>query len=423
LLYSVAWSVGDKRLAVVLGEFSGSAAYWIEALDADNGRWTTIVARQRDFITGIAWLSDREITYAKYEPAPRTDSNLWRVGIDPTTGLPSGAAHRLTQWTDFHIQDLSANMDGSRLCFLRYAKIAADVYVGALQAHGTRLASLRQLTSTEANNIPFAWTPDSRAVLLGSNRDGQSRVYKQDINKDTAELITSGPGDQVVPRVSPDGEWLLYLNYPHPGYPKTRVMKIPLAGGAAQEILAAYDIDGLDCCHTAGGACVLLEIRGKGSIFSLLDPINGRGSKILETTGAITGGPAMSPNGQHIAFVLPGTPQNRIRIINLHGTTEAEIPVPGARNLTTLDWSGDGTGFFSGDVQRTGARLLHVQRNGASEVLWTQRPYGLNMAVGGGTNPDGGPRRGNDERLYAQTGIWGIPSPNGRYLATFIKPT
>jgi hypothetical protein len=44
---------------------------------------------------------------------------------------------------------------------------------------------------------------------------------------------------------------------------------------------------------------------------------------------------------------------------------------------------------------------------------------GLNMAVGVGTNPNGGPRTGNDERLYAQTGIWGIPSPNGRYLATF----
>jgi Tol biopolymer transport system component len=62
--------------------------------------------------------------------------------------------------------------------------------VGDLQAHGTRLAALRRLTLEDAIDVPYAWTRDSKAVLFMSDRDGQFRVYKQDTDKDTADLIT-----------------------------------------------------------------------------------------------------------------------------------------------------------------------------------------------------------------------------------------
>jgi Tol biopolymer transport system component len=81
---------------------------------------------------------------------------------------------------------------------------------------------------------------------------------------------------------------------------------------------------------------------------------------------------------------------NRIRMIDLHGTPQGEITVAGAQNLEYLEWSADGTGFFVADLQPEGARLLYVERDGASQVLWTRR-HGSDL----------GP----------------IPSPNGRYLA------
>lgn len=49
--------------------------------------------------------------------------------------------------------------------------------------------------------------------------------------------------------------------------------------------------------------------------------------------------------------------------------------------------------FVSGGWQPEIERLLHVQRDGASQVLWSQSAAGF--------------------------GIWGIPSPDGRYIATF----
>jgi Tol biopolymer transport system component len=313
------------------------------------------------------------------------------MDVNLSTGLPSGAAQRRTHWTDFRIQDLRSSADGGRLCFTR-GNVESNVFVGDLQAHGNRLASPRQLTLEEAYDRPFDWTPDGRVLLLDSDRDGQRRIYKQDIDKDTADLITSGSGYQFGPRISPDGRWLLYSwNDEKPGRSKIRLMRMPLAGGSAAEILAGDDAFGLTCSHSAGGACILIELRGKTWVSSLLDPINGRGRKVLETT-MDAGTPAISPDGKHIAFLLPGTPKNRIRIVDLHGATESEIRVLGAEDLETLDWSADGTAFFSGEVHPSGARLLHVQLNGASQVLWTQP---------------------------ARTELWGIPSPNGRHLATF----
>lgn len=317
------------------------------------------------------------------------------VDVNPSTGLPAGAAQRRTQWTDFRIQDLSASADGSRLCLLRgvfWNSVRSNLYVGGLQAHGTRLASLRRLTLEDAENLPMAWMPDGKAVLLQSNRDGQTRIYKQDIDKDSAELVTSGPGNQIHARISPDGRWILYLFHDDtPGNPKARLIRIPLGGGAAQEILTADEIIGFSCSHTAGGTCVISEMRGKASIFSLLDPITGRGPKVLETI-AEAGNPTISPDGQHIAFVLPGAPSSRIRIVNLHGAPESEITVSGAKDLGSLDWPADGTGFFSVEMQQTTTRLLHVERSGAPQVLWT---------------------------LPFRQNFWAVPLPDGRYLATW----
>jgi eukaryotic-like serine/threonine-protein kinase len=395
----LAWSPRDKHLAVVFDKFAEPRprAYSIEALDPETGRWTTLVPSQREYITGVAWLSEHELVYTKYESAPRKDSNLWVVDVNPSTGLPTGAAKRRTQWTDFRIQDLSASADGSRLCILRGAfgnSIRSNVYIGDLQAHGTRLASLRRLTPEDAENLPRAWTADSKAVLLQSDRDGQTRIYKQDIDKESAELVTSGPGNQTRARVSPDSQWLLYFwDHENSGHSKTSLMRMPLAGGIAQEILSGDDAIVVSCSRIAGGACVLTERRGNLSIFSLLDCVKGRGPKVLETT-AEAGNAAISPDGQHIAFVLrlPGAPSNRIRVITLHGATESEITVLGAKDLGSLDWSADGTAFFSVDMQQTTARLLHVERSGASQVLWTL-PFRWNF--------------------------WAVPSPDGRYLATW----
>jgi Tol biopolymer transport system component len=164
--------------------------------------------------------------------------------IDTSSDLPSGLPQRRTQWTDFWIDSLSANNDGTRLCFLR-SSLQSDIYIGDLQAHGTRLVALRPVTAEEAYNRPISWTLDGRTILLDSDRDGGMsalRVYKQDTAKDAAELMTSGPGVQYGPHISPDGDWVVYVWIDDKsGKPEERLMRVPLSGGPAQEI---FPLDG-----------------------------------------------------------------------------------------------------------------------------------------------------------------------------------
>jgi hypothetical protein len=202
---------------------------------------------------------------------------------------------------------------------------------------------------------------------------------------------------------SPDRRWLLYWKW-LTGDPQPRLMRILLTGGGAeQEVLRTTDTNpNISCSHMPRGGCVLVERQGTATILSLVDPIKGRGPKLLEVAGEFTGSPTMSPDGRHTAFVLQGANigrdpmprerKNRIRMVDLHGAIENEITVPGAEYLMSLDWSADGTGFLSGDLTFTGTRLLHIQLDGASQVLWAQP---------------------------ARADMWGIPWPDGRYLATF----
>jgi eukaryotic-like serine/threonine-protein kinase len=389
-----AWSPQEKHLAVVFAVGQGSTP-WIEVLDPENGRWTTLVSPQHEYIFGAGWLSESELIYSKGEPAPRTDTNLCTVKLNLSTGLPSGVPQRRTEWSDFFIFALSLDAKASRLCFLKF-RAESDTYLGDIQARGRKLASLRQLTREEATSLPFAWTPDSRAVVLISDRDGPNRVYKQNIDGDTAELMTHAEGDDGSPRVSPDGQWLLYWHWPR-GVALPRLMKMPLAGGADEEVLIANDTaPNISCSQKPEGSCVLIERHGNTEIYSVVDPVKGRGRKIFDITGGSSVNPTMSPDGRHIAFVMAGAVSNRIRIVDLHGATESEIAVSGAENLWSLNWSTDRTGFFSANGTASGISLLHIEHNGASQILWAQ---------------PAGPQ------------LWGIPSPDGRHLATFRTRT
>lgn len=320
-------------------------------------------------INGEAWLSDDRVMFSMNESAPRIDSNLWLVDVNSRNGFSTGSPVRRTQWTDFLVNGLSASQDGSHLCFNK-GNIQSNIYVGELGTEGVSALQFRRLSGDQAISYPLDWTPDSRAIIEVSNRDGKYQTYKHLIHEDRPELIASPADHTTVARISPDGRWILNLSFDDTQEQhKRRVLRMPLDGGSSQEILTGDRIVGLTCADIAGAVCILNERAGDLLIVSVLDPIKGRGAKILEAP--VTGDATISPDGKHIAFVLPGKPQNQIRIANLRGVTEREITVTKAQDLEALDWAADGSSFFGGDMQSDGAHLLHVHPNGKSEILWT----------------------------------------------------
>jgi hypothetical protein len=371
---------------------SGSAR--IDAFQLDTGRRSALVPTQPLAIDGLAWLSSGRLVYSLAEggwPGLGPD-NLWFLNLNPATETPTGPPARRTRWADFQISQLSANADERKLYFLR-SRFQQNIWIGALNAKASRLSGLRRFTNGESIDWPWTWTGDSKAVVFTSDRAGSRQemgeIYKQSVDSESAEALTPRLGRCWVPRLSPDGNWLLYQQV---GYnsTKTQVMRIPIAGGEPQQMLVSEGFLGVTCSRAPGGECAMVETDGKKTTVSLFDPIKGRGARLFRDNGALFA--AISPDGKHFAYLVPEKPQKHIRITDLHGVTEAVLTVQGAEDLQFLDWSADSSGFFTSDMHRNETRLLHAERSGTSHILW---------------------------RMPGLVSIWGVPSPDGRYLATY----
>ncbi len=69
-----------------------------------------------------------------------------------------------------------------------------DVYLAEFFAKGPRLGTPRRLTLDDADDLPFDWTPDDKAVLFISNRTGTSNIFnifRQRIDETSAEMVVS----------------------------------------------------------------------------------------------------------------------------------------------------------------------------------------------------------------------------------------
>ena len=406
-LYTVHWSPDGQRLAYTRVQ---RLAYTrvqrtperyrtsIETCDLKGANRTLVVSDPDLWVVDFYWLPDGRIVYSRRDSQESNDDNLWQIGIDSHSGAPAGKPKRITQWAGSYLWGLSASADGKRLV-LQKTTSQAQVYLGELAAGGTRVNPPRRLTNEETYDYPSAWTPDSKAVLFVSNRNGTQGIFKQGISEDTAQPVVTGPQDIGLPRLSPDGAWILYEELPKttvgPSTP-VRVMRIPMSGGVPQFVLEERNSWGPECAIAPASLCVIVEESQDGKQFTVtaFDPLKGRG-KVLRTVekdpAVIFSGWGPSPDGAALAIARGGEAEIRIRLLSLSGGSDREITVKGWPNITGLNWSPDGKGLYCGSGSAQDRTLLYVDLEGNARVLW---------------------------RYKAAAGkIWGIPSPDGRYLA------
>ncbi len=350
---------------------------------------------------GFWWAPDGRLVYSLAEPSPnQNDSNLWGIPVD-ASGKPQGAPAKLTNWVGFSFATPAGTADGKKLAFLRMS-YESDAYVGELQAGGNKMGPPRRLTLDERNDWPTAWSADSKAVVFWSDRNGRNQIFKQDVTQENAETIAAGPEDDWLPRVSPDGAWVLFEASPAlgtmtgiPAASKAHVMRAPIGGGAAQPLTEiAPNASNISCAHQPSQPCVMDEPSPdmKQLIFCSLDPVKGKGQTLL-TLEVTPGGLynwMLSPDGTLIALMEFNPLEGRIRLLSLQGKPERDIEVKGWAGLNSVDWAADSRSLFVSSQAPTSATLLHVDLDGHATPLWEQR---------------------------GAWKTWAIAAPNGRYLA------
>ena len=340
------------------------------------------------------WGPGGRLIYSRTEPQPNEkDSNLWEVRIDPRTAKRSGEPRRLTNWADFSFQDLTGSSDGRRLSALKQS-VQSDVYVGILEHNGEVLKSVRRLTLDEHDDLPFQWTPDSKTVIFSSNRNGPIGVFKQSLDQDTAEALSIGVGNGLLPTLSPDGLWIVYAATPNVEGNSFSVslMRVPLSGGVPQEILRTKGYIAHDCGRFPGTLCVFGEQTESEIILWAFDPGLGKGRELtrIHVSPSEHYDLAVSPDGSLIAMTKGLSPESRIRILSSTGDPERDVVVNGWSGVSSVNWQADGRGFFVSAPSPSGGALLHVSMDGRAQLLWQQNARGT---------------------------LYGVSSPNGRYLA------
>jgi hypothetical protein len=408
-IQAAGWSPDGHRLAYIRGQRTSGAydsaaskaaeaAEWsIEICDLNGANRTVLLSTGDLPLDDLYWLADGRIVYSRLESLDsRVDQNLWQVGVDERTGKPDSKPKRITQWVGSAVWGLRATADGKQLVVQKMT-LQDQVYMGELAADGASMKSIHRLSNDEANELPFAWTPDSEAVLYTSDRGGRQGIFKQGFTEDTPQPVVTGPKEVSAPLVSPDNDWLLYLES---AKRSSRLMRIPISGGPPQFVLETRGWPA--CARAPASLCVIFDESQDQKEFTItaFDPLKGIGRLLRKVPEHSSGElvSALSPDGGTFAISQRFEPEIHIRTFSLSGASDSEINVTGWPNTSALAWSADGNGLYCGSVSAQGLGVvLYVDRKGNSRVVWQHKG-----AINGGQ-------------------VWGIPSPNGRYLAILAE--
>jgi Tol biopolymer transport system component len=171
-----------------------------------------------------------------------------------------------------------------------------------------------QLTSSASINVVPRVTPDGRFIVFMSTRTGLPHIWRMDSDGTNVKQLTSG-GAEVNPDISPDGKWVVYDSLtPTGSASELGIWKISIDGGTPVQV-----------------------------------------SKKLATS------PAISPDGKLIACRYREADLSPFRLGLIDLTTGATVKVIDiGPNDGTLDWSVDGRSV-----------LFLQKRNGISNI-WSQ---------------------------------------------------
>lgn len=398
---AIAWSPEGTRVAYVKGRLSYAYGIrgGIELLNVSDQRVGTVVQLSTmgwfSAVNGpLAWTSDSHLIYSMAEAPPRQlDSNLWSIGIDPG-GHPTAEPLRLTN-DHGAVTSVTASGDGKRVAYIKGVP-QPDVYVAKVDGPAS-ISEPTRLTLDDRQDLPFDWMPDGKSVLFISDRTGIFSVYRQAVDQTVPELLVGGSRPVLCPRLSPDGSQILYLVYPSWTVEASSIslMRVPVVGGAPQEVLQTKWLTNQQCARAPATICLYSLVTNDTFALVNFDPFKGKGAQVYQVKDELPQlyNWSLSPDGSTLAIVRgkSGEDHPRIHLISLNGG-DRWLSLEGL-GVYALDWAADSKSLWAASVGDEENALLNIDLQGHTRVVW--RPRKLSV-------------------------YWAIPSRDGRSLALHV---
>jgi len=389
----LAWFPDGRRFAFATASRAGDE-FSIHTYELRTGETRTILSDPKagDFCL----VRDGRIIYSRLEDAPNEKfSNLWEVSIDLRAAQINGIPRRLTNWPGSQFGTLQSTADSKHLSYVRL-HFQNNVHVGELAENRTRLTNARRFSFEQWTNWPTAWSRDSQTVFFNSDSPGHPDIFKQAVAGRDVVALESGKNERIDVRLSPDGKWLLYLEWPGQ-QPKVtfgqgRLMRAGIEGTTPQAVfsvsgysrrlrtdpmvsLSAEGHPAFRCPSAAGGPCVLNEEFQGNVVFTAFDPLNGRGAELYRVPAASFDFWDLSPDGQWIALGKGEETSSSIHLISLTGEPPRDIEAGGWTNLLSANWDSDGKALLVTAFASKGSPLLRVPLHGQTRLLYRGLKY------------------------------------------------
>jgi len=334
----------------------------------------------------LHWLRDGRLIYAlgdsKFE---QQDSSLWVVPLRQF-GKISGHPNRITGGSGW-ILHVAGSADGRVVTILR-GLWSPFVSIGTLAADGTHLLANRRLTLDENANVVGSWTPDSKAVLFDSDRNGTPEIFKQPIDQPLAESLASSVERLRQARVTPDGSEILYISTPKSTDAETlsSILAIPIGGGTPRLVLKDVGIWNVQCARLPSTLCLYSIAKGNTTETFRFDVRSGTRTAPPEIDAADCNW-SLSPDGSQLAIIVLSPEQEKIQLRATSTGETRDLVVKGWNGLRNVDWSADGKSLLIGwHNYKWDSALLNVTLEGRASVLLRTRSPGVWYAI---PSPDG----------------------------------
>jgi Tol biopolymer transport system component/DNA-binding winged helix-turn-helix (wHTH) protein len=401
-----AWSPDGLRLAypkAIFWQGYSDEKVELESYNLKNGKTQTILSDYR-LQEGVAWTRDGRLLFSlSEEPPNQVESNVWALYIDRRTGEPVGKPERITSGPDAKPLE-SVSTDGKRMAFIR-TNIVPTVYITEVNQRTKQIGPLQRLTMDELQNRPYEWTPDGKAVLYVSNRDGGFHIFRQNIDSATPEQVVGAPYSTNILRLNPEGTEIFFTNESpateskdNPAESETghefrsrmmRMMHVPLSGGTPQVLFEEPGINNFQCARAPSQACLFSKFVKGAMVFFKFDPSSGATKEWIRVSDASPEWEGynwtLSPDGKVLALskgkmhVSTGAD---IRLVPLEGGAEKVLRVTEWAGLSTIDWAADGKSLWASARLRGETRtLVNIDLQGHTKSVLEEKTPHVGWAI------------------------------------------
>jgi hypothetical protein len=345
-------------------------------------------------LTGLpayTWLGDGRIVYNTYADG---GSALVAIDVDPATARPRGPPVVRASYPDVTGIE-NASRDGRALLYAR-----------------SHLRLVRYQARLGSGSLAVEPTPHQSWDLIGATPDGQAagqaagktEVYLSKPDTGRVELLAIGSdgrprvlaafaGLVFDPRITPAGDAVLYLHVDDDAH-AISLRRVALAGGAPvvveqlpyrPSVPAAYTqqlVVQLGCGRAPGAPCVLGATEGRQQVFYEVDPVRGRGRKLVALDGPPPWPWDLRPDGRRLVIAQQ---DQAVRILELGADRPTVVLGDPGMMVGEAAWIGDADAFLIAGNRASGKQIARVELRepggpaSAPVPVWTSASEGARM--------------------------------------------